>query len=251
VLKKNGKIYDFLSKKQSTNYTSLVDMENEKAKNIICILDSFCISDEAYHELTLHSKDIVKSYLIKQCREDVNKTFSISQTTGPPSGAQLVFYETIDRLLDQISNESDTLEPPTVKLKLAADGAKVSRISSFLVLSLAVLNDGDAVMSSTGQHTLAIVSSDEKYFTIKECFCTICYQINNLLSQSNGNIVYATKPKKKLRLEIFLGGDMKYLLTVIGMNAANTNLACLYCKLEKKNRSDTSKPEFFTGLKKL
>jgi hypothetical protein len=54
------------------------------------------------------------------------------------------------------------------KLKLAADGRKVSRISSFLVLSLAVLNDGDAVMSSTGQHTLAIVSSDEKYFTIKE-----------------------------------------------------------------------------------
>jgi hypothetical protein len=182
---------------------------------------------------------MVKSYLTKQCREDVNKTFSILQTPHP--GAQLDFYESIDRLLDQISNESDTLEPPTVKLKLAAEGVKVSRISSFLVLSLAVLNDGDAVMSSTGQHTLAIVSSDEKYFTIKECFCTIFYQINNLLSQSNGNIVYETKPNKKLRLEIFLGGDMKYLLTVIGMNVANTNFACLYCKIVKENRSDMYK----------
>ena len=184
---------------------------------------------------------MVKSYLTKQCREDVNKTFSILQTPHP--GAQLDFYESIDRLLDQISNESDTLEPPTVKLKLAAEGVKVSRISSFLVLSLAVLNDGDAVMSSTGQHTLAIVSSDEKYFTIKECFCAICYQINNLLSQSNGNIVYATKPEKKLRLEIFLGGDMKYLLTVLGMNAANANFACLYCKIVKENRSDMYKSE--------
>ena len=69
-------------------------------------------------------------------------------------------------------------------------------------------------MSSTGQHTLAIVSSDEKYFTIKECFCTIYYQINNLLSQSNGNIVYETKSKKKFRLELFLGGDF-YLLCLV------------------------------------
>ena len=98
-------------------------------------------------------------------------------------------------------------------------------------------------MSSTGQHTLAIVSSDEKYFTIKECFCTIYYQINNLLSQSNGNIVYETKSKKKFRLEIFLGGDMKFLLTVLVMNVANAYFACLYCNIEKKNRSDMSKPE--------
>lgn len=106
-------------------------------------------------------------------------------------------------------------------------------------------------MSSTGQHTLAIVSSDEKYHTIKECFCTIFYQINNLLSQSNGNIVYETKSKKKFRLEIFLGGDMKFLLTVLGMNAANANFACLYCKIEKKNRSDMSKPENFYWSKEL
>lgn len=30
---KNGKIYDLLNEKQSTNYTSLVDMEKEKVKN--------------------------------------------------------------------------------------------------------------------------------------------------------------------------------------------------------------------------
>jgi hypothetical protein len=32
---KNGKIYDLLNEKQSTNYTSLVDMEKEKVKNIL------------------------------------------------------------------------------------------------------------------------------------------------------------------------------------------------------------------------
>ena len=74
---KNGKIYDLLNEKQSTNYTSLVDMEKEKVKYILFMLDSFCISDEACHELTLQNKDMVKSCLIKQCREEVhNLTFT-------------------------------------------------------------------------------------------------------------------------------------------------------------------------------
>lgn len=90
-------------------------------------------------------------------------------------------------------------------MKFAADGAKVSRISSFLVLSLAVLNDGEEVMSSAGQHTLAIVSSDEKYFTIKECFGEIFSHINQLLSQENGKIVYETVKKKVSFRDIFGG----------------------------------------------
>ena len=52
-------------------------------------------------------------------------------------------------------------------------------------------------------------------------------------------------------IAIFLGGDMKFLLTVLGMNAANANCACLYCKIEKKNRSDMSKPEKFYWSKEI
>jgi hypothetical protein len=149
--------------------------------------------------------------------------------------AQLDFYETIDRILDEISNESDTLWTTYCKTEISGRGCKsieniqfsgsltsspkrwrcshvkhwsaytsscalgcgpgvckieslvdifptlfnkvrFNHVFSFLVHSLAVLKDGDAVMSSTGQHTLAIVSSDEKYFTIKECgFYFQCY----------------------------------------------------------------------------
>ncbi|CAC5407717.1 unnamed protein product [Mytilus coruscus] len=154
----------------------MVNDEKEKVKSILFLLDSFCISDEAYHELTVHNKDMVKSYLIKQCRENINNTFSILKTPGLHQGAQLHLSETLDRLLDTITNIDGSTEIQTVQLKFAADGAKVSRISSFLVLSLAVLNDGEEVMSSANQHTLAIVSSNEKYFTLKECFGTIFNQ---------------------------------------------------------------------------
>ena len=97
-----------MNEKQSTNYTSLVDMEKEKVKNIIFILDSFCISDEAYHELTLQNKAWLNLTLLNNVGK-MSTRLSILQSPGPHPSAQLDFYETIDRLLDEISNESDTL----------------------------------------------------------------------------------------------------------------------------------------------
>ena len=246
----SGKKYDLLGNNKS-RFGILPEFEKDKVKNILFILDQFCISDEAYHELTVQNNSMVKSYFIKQCRENLNNIFSIKQTPGLHPGAQLDLFETLDRLLINLNLPNDSRNIHRVEIKLAADGAKVSRISSFLVLSLCILNNGDEVMSSSGQHTLAIVSCDEKYFTIKECLSSIFTDINNLLEQKNGEILYETKCGKKFYLEIYLGGDLKFLLTGMGLNAANSKYACLYCKIDKKDRSDMSKSQDFYWTKSL
>lgn len=33
----------------------------------------------------------------------------------------------------------------------------------------------------------------------------------------------------KLQTRIFFSGNMKFLLTVLGMNAANSKFSCIYC----------------------
>lgn len=38
---------------------------------------------------------------------------------------------------------------------------------------------------------------------------------------------------------------MKFLLTALGLNCANAKYACLYCKIERANRSDMSKSELY------
>ena len=102
-----------------------------------------------------------------------------------------------------------------------------------------MLNNGDEVMSSSRQHTLAIVSCDEKYFTIKERLSSIFTDINNFLEQKNGEILYETKFGKQFYLELFLDGDLKFLLTVMGINAANSNYTCLYCRIDPpKKKTD-------------
>jgi hypothetical protein len=43
------------------------------------------------------------------------------------------------------------------------------------------------------------------------------------LEQKNGEILYESKFGKQFYLELFLDGDLKFLLTVMGINAANSN----------------------------
>ena len=47
------------------------------------------------------------------------------------------------------TNEVD--QPPTYKVKLSGDGAKMTRLTGFVIISFSLLNDEDAVMSSKGK----------------------------------------------------------------------------------------------------
>ena len=46
---------------------------------------------------------------------------------------------------------------------------------------------------------------------------------------------------KKVKLEFFLGGDYKFLLTVMGLKGATSLYACLWCKIHKDKRWETHK----------
>ena len=50
------------------------------------------------------------------------------------------------------SASDDTAETPVFKIKLSGDGAKLTRLTGFVVISFSLLNDEDAVMSSKGKH---------------------------------------------------------------------------------------------------
>ncbi|KAK3082818.1 hypothetical protein FSP39_006271 [Pinctada imbricata] len=232
-----------------TSYSNLSETEKDKIKCLLYVMDSFGISDEAYHELSLQNGSLARSHLIKQCRTEMSNIFSISKTPGSSQGAQLKLHETLNRLLREVNiAHALTVDGlPVVQLKFAADGAKVSRLSSFLVLSLAVLNKGQEVMSCTGQYTLAIVSAKENFDNIKESFSDIFGDINDLLGSKdrNGYIKFVSDEGREYFLEIFLGGDMKFLLTAMGLNAANAKFSCIYCKIDKNDRWDVSKPENF------
>lgn len=73
-------------------YKFLTEEDKDKIKNIVYIMVTFCVSDVAYHKFSMIDQEgIPCSYLIKQCRQDLNQLWSISRTPGEWLGAQLSF----------------------------------------------------------------------------------------------------------------------------------------------------------------
>ena len=50
--------------------------ENERIEQTLFLLDKFCVGDTLYHEVSILSDDLPKSYLVKQLRMDNEQNIS-------------------------------------------------------------------------------------------------------------------------------------------------------------------------------
>lgn len=171
-----------------------------------------------------------RSYLIKQCKNNLNKLCHVTPTPGTFEGAQVSFKSL---LLQQISafkkeNPDFNFENETLKIKISGDGAKMTQKSNYVLLSCALLQKKEEVMAAKGNHTIAVVNGPEKYETLQVSFKNVFSEINSLIEQ--GAI---TVDGQEVKLEFFLGGDYKFLLTVMGLKGATSLYACLWCKIHK------------------
>lgn len=222
-----------------TGYNNLSSDDKNKMEQVLFLLDKFCVGDEVYHELSLASNDsLPKSYLIKQLRSDLNKTYHIERTPGKYTGARLDFSSTLSSHIRELLIAKPELENQAINVKLSGDGARMSRTTNFMMFSFALLQKDESVMSSKSNRTVAIVNGPEEYKTLKTSLST-------LFDEINGIIDLLTIDGKKIKLNFFLGGDMKFLLMIMGMNAASSYYACLWCKIHKDDRWDVSKASDF------
>ena len=60
-----------------------------RGQKVLHLLDMFYISDAFYHELTLISGNLPKSYLIKQLKSDMNTLCHIQRTPGKLEGVEI------------------------------------------------------------------------------------------------------------------------------------------------------------------
>ena len=175
--------YKALCEKNTSHGSSLSDEDKRKIEQVLFLLDKFCVGDSFYHELTLTVIGLPKLYLVKQRRDQLNEICHIDPTPGSAEGAQMSFTGLLKaRVLDLISKEKETnwKEHP-IQVKISGDGARMTRNSSFILLSFSLLQAGDDVMSSSGNHTIAIVKRSESYNTLKEAFGAVFSEIKDTL----------------------------------------------------------------------
>lgn len=91
---------------QKSGYQFLPPKDQDLIKSVVYIMDKFCVSDAAYHELSMVDREgLPRSYLIKQCRHSLNELCCITRTPGEWPGAQLSF---ITELKHQLSKQVST-----------------------------------------------------------------------------------------------------------------------------------------------
>eukprot|EP00731_Ephydatia_muelleri_P010190 Em0005g776a len=108
-----------------------------------------------------------------------------------------------------------------IKVRISGDGAKFSRTSSFVLLSYAILMPVGRYLSGIGNHTIAVVKGAEDYDTISTAFAATFQEIDGL--QQLG---FVAVNGVSYNIDLFFSSDMKFMLTMLGLNAANSIYAC-------------------------
>lgn len=222
---------------QNISYENLSSSAKMEVKSMLNVCDKSMVSDAAYHELSMQIPSMPRSHHVKACRNEINAQFEVHRTPGMIPGSYLSLKSELSKIIHEFKvSETDSEEK--LKIKLSGDGAKVSRVSNFLVLSFSVLGENSS--SHMRQHVLAIVNCDENYSNLKQSLGPLFDEINELNSQK-----YIAVDGQKVNLEIFIGGDMKFIQLLLGMNSSIATYACPWCKVTKECRGDISRPRGF------
>ncbi|CAB4006241.1 Hypothetical predicted protein [Paramuricea clavata] len=198
----------------------------ERVEQILFLLDKFCVGDAVYHEFTSLSDDLPKSYLVKQMRGNMNKTYHIERTRGYP-GARLNFTSTLRDHVQELLTQQPGLIDSVLQVKLSGGGACITRSTNFMMFSFALLQQNNVMLKRIMKHLrlhflIFLMRFKEDYETLKTALPDFFDEVNSLIEK--GTLLV---DGKEVKLEFFLGGDYIFLLMVMSLNSANADYACL------------------------
>ena len=216
------------NEEQSRGFEAIPDQEKANVERILFLLGKCSVGDCFYHELTMVIDGLPKAYLVKQRRHQLNKICHVTPTPGVADGAQTSCNDLLtERIRDHLASNPDDYDR-TMKIKISGEGARMTRNSSFILLSFALLQAADDVMAAKGNHTIAVVKGKEDYTTLQASFADIFLSINNLIKTKQ--IIVDGKTV------MFWGGNYKFILLMMGLKGATSHYACVWCKVHKDSR---------------
>ena len=206
--------------------------------------DRFCLSDEAYLEVSQLTRDLPRMYELKSVAKELNSKTVITPSPGNILGVQQSIKERLAiqlRRVLQSDKGTPTLNDGCIDIKLSGDGTCVGRNLHVLNFTFTLVNQTQA-SSVAGHHTIAILELCEHYDELATGLQDIAKEVSELQEIEVDGKPYA--------LRYYLGGDWKFLALTCGLNAANADYSCIWCKCHSKDRwnmqlkwslSDTSK----------
>ena len=214
--------------------------ERDRLHSALHVKDRFSISNEAYHELSMVS-DLPRSNRIRTLVQEMNSEFAIRSTPNEVVGVQQSFVDRVQIRLRKLITDSD-IDTRKFRIKLTGDGTLIARGLNIVNIAFTIIEEGHRVCSVSGNHTVAILKVSENYENLLGGLQDICNEASKLKSVEINGIKYD--------IELFLGGDWKFLAIVCGLDSATSQYSCIWCKCPKSERWDMSCEWSITDSKK-
>jgi hypothetical protein len=179
--------------------------------------DRFSLSDATYREISQLTKDLLRLYKLKELTKDMNSQFEIVPS---PSGTIGVQQSLKARLLVRLG-ALNLKDGEIIQIKLTGDGTNIAKSIHVVNFAFTLLNEESIASSPLGNHSIAILQGPEDYNALATSLSDIVKETSELQSiEVDG---------KEHNIEYFLGGDLKFLAIVCGIEAANAKyIVCLY-----------------------
>ena len=206
--------------------------EEVKVEQTLYIKEKFNISNKAYHELSMVNKTMPRSCTVTKCARELDSHSQIKLTPGNTQGVQQSLKVRLTKRLEILLERKPAIRDCTnVRVKITGDGTRISRNLHTVVIAFSLLEEGDANAPS-GSHSIAIMNLSEDYEELAESLQDIMKEVDSLNTITVDNTDFS--------IELFLGADLKFLATVVGVQSANATYACVWCKCPADKRYDTS-----------
>ena len=214
----------FATQHQSKKFT-----DEDVAHFALYVKDQFTLSDAAYREISQLTPDLPRLLKLKQLSQGLNSNFEIEASPNGFTGVQQSFKTRLLYRLQQLKLNSGE----TIQVKLTGDGTNIAKHLHVVNFAFTLINEGSLALSPFGNHSLAILQVPEDYSSLLGSLSDIVGEVSELTS--------VTINESEHQIEYFVGGDMKFLAIVCGIDAANSNFSCVWCKCPSVDRWDMSK----------
>jgi hypothetical protein len=224
-------------------YFNQLDKKTFGAFDCLSKKDSYNMPDRVYEALQkIGMLNGVTIHHVRKKRDDFKQVYELIQHAR---GVYCRLREKLDIILPLVY--SNLIKSGQVvedfKLKFCVDGTQVGNNKNFLNFNFSILNEKSKCKTAFGHYILGIFSIDkEDYETLNECLSLIFDEIEEMKEIEIED--------KTIKIEKYLGGDLKSLLNLAGVNAANSTYGCLWCKCPNNLYHDTTQEWSITDIEK-
>ena len=208
------------------------NQEENRLDKTLYIKEKLNISNQTYHELAMVNPDLPRGSMLTKRQKELNRESVIRPVPGKVNGVEQSLTERLKKRISHLANTNPSaIKDGRVRVKITGDGTRISNSMHSVVIAFVVIEE--QLNSPSGNHTIALLNTREKYDELLESLENIRDEIKQIRTIRVDNVEYD--------IEFFLSADWKFLAILVGIESASANYSCIWCICHKDERHETSK----------